>query len=389
MTTSPEQFPGYPRVGGRPGVRNHLLVLSATGLTGPTARRIAAQVPGALVICVPWDTGLLGEDRAVNRRALGRFVTHPNVGGVLIIGGNPPLVDELAEQSTASGRLVEALTLDSCGHDAFTLTANGVRAAARLRHALSRVARAPVPTRDLFLGLECGRSDPSSGLVSNPLLGLMADRVADLGGTAVIGETTEWLGAEHLLSARGATPEVQQAIREAVLRRERRAVEAGMDLLGNNPGPTNIAAGLSTIEEKSLGNIAKSGHRPIQSVLGYGEEPTQQGVHVMDAAAYAPESLTGFTVAGAQLICFTTGVGNSYVNLLCPTIKVSANPESAERLKEQLDFDAHAVFHGREALEAAADRLWATLLEVAGGALTWGEVYAEGDEVVSRYGAAL
>lgn len=389
QSAGPESFPGYPRAQGAPGVRNHLLVLSATGLTGPTARRIAAQVRGAVVICNPVDSGPLGEDRAASERALRGFVTHPNVGAVLVVGGNVPRVAALAEHAAASGRPVEGLSLDACGHDALVLTARGVRAAARLAHALSRQRREAVPVGGLFIGLECGRSDPSSGLVSNPLLGLMADRLVDAGGSAVIGETTEWLGAEHLLAARAVDETVGEAIRGAALGRERMAVAAGIDLLGNNPGPTNIAAGLSTIEEKSLGNIAKSGHRPIQSVLGYGEAPARAGLHVMDAPAYAPESLTGFCIAGAQLQFFTTGVGNSFVNLLAPTIKVSANPESAARLTEQLDFDASAAFRGAHSLEEDAEALWRVLLEVAGGALTWGEVLDEGEEIIARFGAAL
>ena len=135
------------------------------------------------------------------------------------------------------------------------------------------------------------------------------------------------------------------------------AIEAGIDLLGNNPGPTNIAAGLSSIEEKSLGNVAKSGSKPIQSVLQYGEAPTSTGFHLMDAPAYAPESLTGFAIAHAQLSLFTTGVGNSFVSLLNPTIKLSANPQTTERLGEQIDFDASPALKGAQSLESVADQL--------------------------------
>ena len=245
--------------------------LSATGLTGPSARRIAAQVAGAVVICNPVDTGPMGKDRAATDRALRGFVAHPNVGAVLIVGGNQPKVTALAEHAAASGRRVEALSLDECGHDALTLTDRGVRAAAGMARQLSRDRRRPVPVAELLLGLECGRSDPSSGLVANPLLGLIADRLVDAGGSAMIGETTEWLGAEHLLAARAASPAVAEAIREAALGRERMATAAGIDLLGNNPGPTNIAAGLSSIEEKSLGAYSKSGSAEVSGLLKPGD----------------------------------------------------------------------------------------------------------------------
>jgi altronate dehydratase large subunit len=382
-------FQGYPRRDGGTGTRNRLLILSVTGLTGPTARRIGRAVPGAAVVTMPYGSGLLGHDRAVNRRALAGFATHPNVGAVLVVGADQPVVEAIAAAALASGRPTEALVLDDCGHDALVMTDRGTRAAAGLLHRLSRQRREQVPLAALFLGLECGRSDPSSGLVANPLVGRIADRIVAEGGRAVIGETTEWLGAEHLLARRAATPEVAAAITAAAERREAMAVAAGIDLTGNNPGKTNIDAGLSSIEEKSLGAIAKSGTGPIAGLIDYAERPAASGLYVMDAAAYAPESVTGFTAAGANLNLFTTGVGNSFTSLLAPTLKLSANPETSARLHHQLDFDASPVFRGTEAPEAAAERLLAALLDIASGALVWGEVLAEGEEVVSRYGAAL
>jgi altronate dehydratase large subunit len=205
----------------------------------------------------------------------------------------------------------------------------------------------------------------------------------------VLGETIEWLGAEHLLIERAANVAVATAIREAVERRERLAVDAGMDLLGNNPGPTNIAAGLSTIEEKSLGAIAKGGSSPVRGVIGIAEPPPGPGLFLMDAPAYAPESVTGLVGSGAQLALFTTGVGNSFVSGLAPTIKISANPVATARLREQLDFDASDVFESRATLEDAAQRLTALMLDVASGTLTWGEILDEGEDVVSRLGPAL
>jgi altronate dehydratase large subunit len=167
------------------------------------------------------------------------------------------------------------------------------------------------------------------------------------------------------------------------------ATRQGVDLLGNNPGPTNIAAGLSTIEEKSLGAITKSGSGTIAGVLDYGEAPAAPGLYAMDAPAYAPESLSGFVASGAQMLLFSTGVGNSYVSQLAPTIKLSANPVATQRLREQLDFDASAVFRGTGTLDDAARDLLAQLVDIASGSLTWGEVLGEGDEVVSRLGEAL
>lgn len=382
-------FAGYANPDGSVGVRNHLLVLSVTGLTGPTARRIGHAIRGAVVVTMPYGSGMLGADRAINRRALVGFGRHPNVGAALVIGADPPRVAAISEAIAASGKPVEALTFDDCDHDALVLTDRGVRAGACLARAISRRRRSAAGFDALCLGLECGRSDPSSGLVANPLIGEIADRVVAAGGRAILGETTEWLGAEHLLQRRARSSDVAAAIGAAAARREQLAIAAGIDLTGNNPSQTNLDAGLSSIEEKSLGAIAKSGSAPVAGVIGYAEAPPGPGLYLMDAPAYAPESLTGFTAAGAQLLLFSTGVGNSFASALAPTIKLSANPRTCARLHQQLDYKADAVFTGAQSLGAAADELLAELLEVASGGLTWGEVLHEGEEVVSRYGPVL
>jgi len=387
--TKTSEFLGYRRPDGRVGIRNHVLVLSTGGLTAPTARRIGAAIAGAVTVALPYGVGLIGRDQDVHGAAMLGLATHPNVGAVLLIGDNPTRMAELEREVAATGKPHAAFTLDDCGHDALTLTDRGLRAGARLARDISGQRREPLPLSSLTIGLECGRSDPSSGLVANPLLGRICDQLVDAGGTAIIGETMEWLGAEHLLARRARSPKVAEAVIAAVMAREAAAVAAGIDLTGNNPNPTNVAAGLSSIEEKSLGNIAKSGQRPIEGVIGYGEAPPGKGLWVMDAPAYAPESVTGFVTAGAQLILFTTGVGNSYVSAIAPTLKLSANPVACAGLGQQLDFDASAVFEGRLQIAVAAERLLEVLLGIASGQSTWGEVLKEGDEVVSRFGAAL
>jgi altronate dehydratase large subunit len=382
-------FEGFQRADGSVGVRNHVLILSVTGLTGPSARRIGLAIPGARVVTTPYGSGLMGDDAHLHQRALTALGRHPNVGAVLVVGGTPPLVAQITADIRATGKPAEALILDECDHDAVTLTERGTRIAARMMREVSRQRRTRIELRELFLGMECGRSDPSSGLVANPLVGSVVDAVIAAGGRAVFGETVEWLGAEHLLASRAATPEVARQIEAAVARREQAAVASGMDLLGNNPGPTNVAAGLSTIEEKSLGSIAKGGRSPIQGVIAIAESPQGRGLFVMDAPAYAPESVSGLVAAGAQIVLFTTGVGNSYVSALAPTIKISGNPVATARLGEQLDFDASAVFERGETLDAATARLTDLVLEVASGTLTWGEILNEGEEVISRLGPAL
>jgi altronate dehydratase large subunit len=389
MSRIRDNFDGFLRADGTVGVRNHLLVLSITGLTGPTARRISSQLAGSVVVDYVYDSGPVGEDRAAQERAMLGLALNPNVGAVLLISANPPRAEAMAKTIGQTGKPIESITLDDCGHDAYVLTERALEVGANLSKSLNQMQRETVPISSLYVALECGRSDPSSGLVANPLMGLIADHLVDVGAQSIIGESVEWLGAEHLLANRAISPEVGQQILGAVQAREQAAIDAGIDLTGNNPGPTNIAAGLSTIEEKSLGNVAKSGSRPIQSLVKWAEAPKSSGFHLMDAPAYAPESLTGFAASGSQLMLFSTGVGNSFVNSISPTIKISGNPETCERLEKQLDFKCSEVFLGEKTLEDAADDLLDVMIEVASGKETWGEILGDGGEAFARMGASI
>lgn len=387
--TEHRTFDGYSRPNRAAGIRNDVLVLSPTGLTAPTARRIASNVAGVKLVSMPYASGVVGDDGALRRLALKGLATHPNVGAVLLISANEPEMEAMAAEISEAGQRIEAISLDSCGQDALRLTNEGMRLAGHLTKELSRQKREMHSLSELFLALECGRSDPSSGIAANPLVGAVVDRVVDAGGSAVFGETMEWYGTEEALSARAANDGVALDIRNAIARREQAAEAAGMDLIGNNPGPTNIAAGLTTLEEKALGSVAKGGSRTIQGVLGIAEAPTKPGLYAMDGPWYAPESLTGMVAAGAQLALFTTGPGNSFTSHLAPTIKLSANVETVQRLGELVDFDASALTSGRAALDDVASDLLDRVVAVASGEVTWGEIWNEGEEVISRLGASL
>ncbi|HEX5500610.1 MAG TPA: UxaA family hydrolase, partial [Thermomicrobiales bacterium] len=255
-------------------MRNHLLILGVNGLIAATAGRIAAALPGSKLAATPYGRGQFGPDKECHFRQLAGIGANPNNGAVLIIGVDRKSADEVANGIAArSPALVEIVTLDDTHEDALELTARAIRLGARLARDISRARREPVPVAELYLGLECGHSDASSGLASNPLAGALADRLVDAGGTAVIGETIEWLGAEHALSHRGAKPDIGKAIVRAVAAREAAVQAAGVDLLGNNPGAENIRGGLSTIEEKSLGAVAKAGSGPVSGLLPFAEPP--------------------------------------------------------------------------------------------------------------------
>ena len=281
------------------------------------------------------------------------------------------------------------VALDDVHEDALELSHRGARRAAALVRDASRLRREPCPASDLFLGIECGHSDATSGIAANPTAGAAADRLIDAGGKAVFGETVEWLGAERQLARRACTSAVAQAIVAAVERREAAVAATGFDLTGNNPGAENIRGGLSTIEEKSLGAVVKGGTRPIAGVLAIAEEPGASGLYLMDAPAFSPESLTGFAASGANVMVFTTGAGNSFCNALAPTIKVSGRPDTVSQLPHQIDFDAGAALAGRRDPRELGAALFELVLAVASGEQTWGEILHEGDEAFARVGGSL
>ena len=388
LTLDGRTFAGYRRPNGRVGVRNYVLVLGINGLVARAAERIAAAVTDCVLVASPYGRGQYGYDRDVHRAQLVGLGANPNVAATLVVGADRATTEALATDIEGIGQRVATVALDDVHEDALELSARGVRIAATLAKDASRLAREPAPLSSLVIAAECGHSDATSGIVSNPLVGKIVDRVRDAGGTALFGETIEWLGAEHLLAER-STDGVGRAIVAAVQRRERAVAAAGVDLTGNNPGQENIRGGLSSIEEKSLGAIAKGGSHAIDGLLAIAERPAKPGLYVMDAPGFSPESMTAFAAAGAQLMLFTTGAGNSYCSAIAPTIKISARPDTAMRLGSQIDFDASPVFAGSEDLEAAATRLFTTLIDIASGVRTWGELLREGSESLIRTGESL
>ena len=386
---APVAFAGYRRAEDRYGVRNPVLVLGINGLVARTAERIQRSVAGSIVFASSYGRGQYGADKEAHFAQLVGLGRNPNVAATLVVGADRPAAEAVAEAIAAVGKPAGAIALDDVHEDALELSLRGARVAAQLARDASRIRREPAPVSSLFVAVECGHSDATSGVASNPLAGKVVDRIVDAGGTAVFGETIEWLGAEHVLARRAATTGVAAAIVAAVRRREDAVAGVGLDLTGNNPGVENIRGGLSSIEEKSLGATAKGGSRPIAGVLGVAESPKRAGVYVMDAPGFSPESMTGFAAAGAQVMLFTTGAGNSYCSAVAPTIKISARPDTVARLSTQIDFDASGVFEGRDDPDAAADRLYALLLEVCSGTRTWGELLGESGESIIRIGGSL
>ena len=383
------EFQGYARNDGRYGVRNAVLVLGLNGLVARAATRIADSVAATVSFASLYGRGQYGADRATHAAQMIGIARNPNVAAALVVGADRTTTDEFAHAIAVSNKPVAAICLDDVSEDALELSVRGTRMAAELARNASRQRRVRAPASALFGAVDCGHPDAPAALLPTPRAGRGVALLVAGGATAVFGETIEWLGAEHVLARRAADPRVGEAIVAAVHRREAAVAATGLNLTGNNPGAENIRGGLSSIEEKSLGAISKGGTRPIKGVIGIAEAPAAAGVFAMDAPGFSPESITAFVAAGAQVVLFTTGAGNSYCSAIAPTIKISARPETIQHLPTQIDFDASGVFEGREDLDCAADRLVALLLDVSSGTRTWGELLGETAESVVRVGGSL
>ncbi len=381
-------FYGYKRPDGSVGVRNIVAVISAMDNTNPCAHRIADIIPEAQAITTPFGRTQIGHDFEVTLRTLAGIGRHPNVAAVLVLGLSLASANELAGRIRPSGKPVEVLGLQEAGNT-MALTADGARIAADLVVAASTQSREPCQFSDLVIAVECGGSDTTSGLAGNPTVGLFADRFIDAGGTIVLSEPAEFMGGEHILSERAVDPEDGKRILEMVKWFEDEAIRNGVDMRGTNPTPDNIAGGLTTLEEKSLGAIAKGGSRPVVEVVEYSEKPSKQGLVIMNTPSAACESMTGLLGGGSHMIIFSTGRGNSIGSPISPTVKLTGNPNTAISMKDNMDVDVSAVVTRGLPLDAAADDLWNDMVAFAQGKLTRSEVWKEEQLSVSRFGPSV
>ena len=238
---------------------------------------------------------------------------------------------------------------------------------------------------EIVLSLKCGGSDYTSGLASNPTLGRVADRLVDLGGSAVLGEIAEIMGAEHLLASRATRPATSAKLIQVITRVETEARALGLDIRGTQPSPGNIRGGLTTIEEKSLGATHKGGERaPLEDVVGYSAPITRKGLTVMDTPGLDVESVTGMVGGGAQVVVFTTGLGTPTGNPIAPVIKITGNARTARQMADNIDLDVSGIMDDSETLDAAADRLFDEVLAVASGRQTAAETLGHREFAIHR-----
>ena len=299
---------------------------------------------------------------------------HPNLAGVVVMGLGCESVDPetVADAISASGKPVETVVLQKSGGavNASQLARSRIEA---LRAELLPGRREEIGISSLLLGIKCGGSDATSGIISNPALGKAVDRFLDMGGSVAFGETTELIGAEDGIVSRGRTRDVRRKLMDTILGMEERAKRMGVDMRGGQPTGGNIRSGLSTIEEKSLGAAIKTGSRPIEDVIQYGDRISTRGLHMVDTPGREPEFLTGIAASGAQVMAFTTGMGAPHGFPFMPIVKITGNPGTARDLEVHIDVDVSPVLTGELDMDAAGDAIFREILEVASGRETKAE----------------
>ena len=392
------EFWGYSRPDGSVGVRNHVLILPATRNVNYICHRIALAVPGVTTFYTTGEYGRTGGDRKRLARFLAGIARNPNVANVLLIGmphgyGYPEFqTDALAAEIARSGKRLEVLNVDRCGGLEGTVI-QGIRLARELVREATAMRREAAPLSKLTIGMKCGDSDATSGLAGNPALGRAVDRLIDAGGTALFSETLELIGAEQTLVQRAKTPEVAQRLLRLIADWEARAASIGEDIRTINPIPENIAAGITTLEEKSLGAVEKTGTRELSGVLDYCERPGEPGLWLMDAWMSSYSLLPSFAAAGAQIVLYQLG-GNELPpedaplsavdpGLVAPLLTISGNPRTAKAAGDYLDVSTGGVLLGTETLDAAGERILEEIVRAANGRATRGETmrYPEPFEV--------
>jgi altronate dehydratase large subunit len=377
--SGPELF-GYRRWDGAAGVRNHVLVVSSMDVTNPLARRIAAAVQGVVPIATAFGRIHEGADRAQHERTLAGLIRNPNTAAALIVGFEPDTTQGVVEAVGDCGKPVAALSVLSQG-STIDLLHEGMRIAAGMVAEAGRTTHTPMPLARLVLGLKCGGSDPTSGLIGNAAVGRVSDAVIEAGGTVILTETEDMIGAEHLLAARAATPAIGEQLCATVARLEEQAQAHGARL--SALGADHVAAGITTNEEKALGSIQKAGHGTLQQVIGYAERPSRKGLVFMDALGGGIPEITGLAAAGAQVILFLTGSGHPTGNPVAPTLKITGNPRTAARMAGSIDVDVSPALAGEISLGAAAERIRESLLAVCAGQMTRNEIQGDVESTVA------
>lgn len=380
------QFMGYKRSEGRAGIRNHVLILPTCACGSESSRIVASQVRGAVNIVFNTGCSDVAANTAMSQKILTGFACNPNVYGVVIIGLGCETVPHKVLREKIEGMTKKPVVSFGIQEEGGTLkTIEKATRAARIMAAEAGMQqKVPCDISELLLGIECGGSDATSGIASNPAVGNLSDRLVDLGASTIMSESIEWIGGEHVLARRAATPEIHNQIIKVCEDYEKHLLAAGQDCRAGQPTPGNKDGGLSTIDEKSLGCIFKGGTRPIVEVLEQAERPTKQGAIVMDTAGYDISSVTSMVAAGCNAVIFTTGRGTPTGNAIAPVLKVTANEHTYQWMEDNMDVDLSAIIRGEMTIPESGEMLLGEMEKILNGKLTKAEAYGFSDIAVDH-----
>ena len=389
----PATFEGIIRPDGRVATRNYIGVISSVNCSASVCRFIAdafrggaledfPNIDGVVPITHGTGCGMAGQGEGFEYllNTINGYARHPNFGGVLLIGLGCEVmqIDSVSKGGGfAEGPLFHAMTIQDTGGIRSTVD-RGTALIRDMLPELNRVKRQPVPADQLILGLQCGGSDGYSGITANPALGIASDLLVHNGGTAILGETSEIYGAEHLLTRRAVSRAVGEKLVERIRWWEKYTALHGGEM-DNNPSPGNKAGGLTTILEKSLGAVAKGGSTNMVDVLEYGRPISAKGFVFMDTPGHDPVSLTGMVAGGANIICFSTGRGSVYGCRPVPSIKLATNTEMYNRMQDDMDINCGIALDGEVSIEALGEQIFQHILEVASGKQSKSETFRMGD----------
>lgn len=368
-------FYGYRRPDGKVGIRNHILILPASVCASDTTRIVASQVQGAVTFNNQNGCSQVASDQQFTMDVMAGFAANPNIYGTVVISlgcenCQMDLVTEAIKERT--NKPIKTVIIQEVGGTLKTIEM-AVRYAKEMAEEASLLRREEFPISELIIGTECGGSDPTSGLASNPLVGSLSDRLVEHGSTSILSETTEFIGAEHILAKRAKNEEVRDRIYDIVHRYEKALQLVGEEIREGNPSPGNKAGGLTTLEEKSLGCIHKGGNSVINAVFDYAKPVTEKGLVIMDTPGNDPSSVAGMIAGGAQIVVFTTGRGTPTGNPIAPVIKITGNKITYKNMEDNIDFDASPLIYGTKTMEELTDELLNKVVETANGKLSKAE----------------
>ncbi len=384
------KFMGYRRISGRVGIRNHVLIFPTVTCAASVAQMISQKVPGTVSVTHQHGCGHLGEEKNHMIRVMSGFCGNPNVAGVILVGLGCELItpEVLIDELQKTYQRVESLSIQTMGGTTKAVE-KGIEIAQKLVTEAAETTREEVDLSELIVGTHCGGSDTMSGLTANPALGITCDLLVNEGGTVILSETPELLGAEHILANRAASEEVRRRILEITQACEERLKSTSADIRGTEPSPGNIAGGLSTLEEKSLGAIRKGGTSPINEVIEFAQKPSQKGLVIMDGPAHDIVSNTGMIAAGAQLVTFTTGRGTPIGSPIAPVIKISSNSTLYNCMADNMDINAGTILDGRGVIENVGKEIFKEIIEVASGKLTRAEMLGHCEFAIPSIGPTI